>query len=434
MAIKILKPCRIVGVLESGIQSLTPEALAYIKSADLIIGSTRTLALYTDIITGIENRDFTFLLTQVPDWIHDAQRQHKQVVVLATGDPLCYGVANFLREKLSPGEFVVHPNISSIQLAFARFTVSWQDAKIISIHHQDAEEWHFGADRRHGLYNLLQAICQHDKLAVLTSPDNTPDRIARMLLLEKLGDQFHMLIAENLANANERLMEDLSIAQIATEKFNGNNVVILLRKTTARAPQLFGLAGHHYLHCQSEKDLINYSEVRAVLLAKMQLTRYSIVWDIGTGSGSIGIEAARLCGKGHIYAMDKNAADVTLARQNAECLAVHNYTVQQSINPEKLTTWERPDAVFIDAADGDFVALIEICLQRLRTTGWLVMNFTRKKNLSAAIETLKSCQATWDVTQMQVSRNRPIYDTQQFTAENPVWIVAAQRKTEHAMP
>lgn len=197
------------------------------------------------------------------------------------------------------------PNTSTIQLAFARFGIAWQDTKICSVHSKDAGEWQTGSGAEHGLYALLQAINQHDKLAILTSPENDPARIARMLLLEGMQDLFVMQVVENLLSVDEKIFTGLAITEFAEQDFTGNDVVILTRQCSKKPELLFGYADAAFKQRKPEKGLITKREVRAVSLARMQLTAASVVWDIGAGSGSVGIEAAKLCTQGHVYAIEK---------------------------------------------------------------------------------------------------------------------------------
>ncbi|MCK4493716.1 MAG: precorrin-6Y C5,15-methyltransferase (decarboxylating) subunit CbiT, partial [Methylococcales bacterium] len=177
-----------------------------------------------------------------------------------------------------------------------------------------------------------------------------------------------------------------------------------------------------------DKGLITKREVRAVSLARMQLKVDSIVWDIGAGSGSVGLEAARLCPQGYVYAIEKNIADFNIANENAQQFNSYNYHLIHSKAPEGLDKWDNPNAIFMGGTGGELATLIELCLQRLTPYGWLVMNFVTLENLNTAVETLKVNQAYWDVVQIQASRSQPILHMNRLRAENPVWIVSAQRE------
>ncbi len=423
-----MNPCQIIGVLDNGINSLTPIALTTLQQADVIIGATRTLHLFEPQIKSAEKKDLTGNLKNVPDWVQTAQKDNKKVVILATGDPLCHGIARYLIKKLGQEAIEVTPNVSTISLAFSKFKMVWQDAKIISIHSKDAGEWQYDSDHNHGLYPLLQALLHENKLAILTSPENNPARIARLLITEKLDAEFDCSIAQDLLIDTEFLMQNQSIEAIAQHSFNGNNVVILQRNQPRKTEVIFGLADECFKQRKPDKGLITKREVRAVSLARMQLKADSIVWDIGAGSGSVGLEAARLCPQGSIYAIEKNIADFNIANKNAQQLNSHNYHLMHAKAPDGLDKWDNPDAIFMGGTGGELAILIELCLQRLAPYGWLVMNFVTLENLNTAVETLKENQAQWDVVQIQASRSQPILQMNRLRAENPVWIVSAQRE------
>jgi len=422
--------CAVIGVLDNGVQGLTPSTLNLMQQADLVIAASRTLHLFSEIISRAEQYDLTGKLTQVPSWIETALKSQRQVVVLATGDPLCHGIAGFLVKKLGAEKLTIYPNVSSIQLACARFAISWQDMKICSVHSKDAGEWQPGAGPEHGLYPLLQVVTQHNKLAVLTGPENNPARIARMLISEQLDQQFDMMVAEDLLKPEERLFKDLTMAELAEQTFSGNDVVLLLRKSQSAADIVFGFQDDAFKQRKPDKGLITKREIRAVSLARMQLTKNSIVWDIGAGSGSVGIEVAKIAVDGHVFAIEKNEADFAIAQENAQRFNVHNYSLKNAKAPDGLAQWPVPDAVFIGGSGGNLADLIAYCLEKLADGGCLVMNFVTVENLHTAIETLKQSGYPWDFVQMQASRSQPILHMHRMQAENPVWIVTVQKVTE----
>lgn len=417
--------CHIIGIIDDGVASLNAESLAILRATNHVIAGKRLLETLADEISQAKNYDLTGNLKNVPQWINDALNANESIVVLASGDPLCHGIGGFLANKIDREKLRILPNLSTIQLAFAELKLSWQNAKIVSIHSQDAGEWQRGATSKHGLYELAQRCRQHDLLAILTSPENNPSRIARLLEIENLADDFEMAIAQNLKQPNQQITDFLPISKVAATDYVEPNVVILKRKTPLQNPILFGQRDDNFQQRKPEKGLITKREVRAVSLAQMQLTRSSIVWDIGAGSGSVGLEAARLCSAGHVFAIEKNVDDIANVQHNHAVWQVSNYSFFHGKAPQFLDDWQNPDAVFIGGSGGELAELIVLCLSRLNHGGWLVMNFVTLENMSTAVETLKKCGATWDVTQIQASRSSPILNMNRLQAENPVWIISA---------
>ena len=463
-------PCRIIGVLDDGVASLTPTALAYIRQADVIIGAGRTLALFDgQFKPGARTFDLTGQLKAVPGWVEAAREAGQSCVVLATGDPLCFGIAPYLAARLCTQALEVLPNVSTLQLACARLGMAWQDVPFLSIHAKDAGPWARGAGPEHGLYRLAQAVHAHDRLLVLTSPDNTPARIAELLRIEGLADAVQMAVAENLLQPDEHVHAQLSVDEAAGMTLAPLNVVALWRIQPRDNPVLMGREDESYFQRRPKGDgtggLITKQEVRAVSLARLQLRADSLVWDIGAGSGSVGLEAARLCHRGHVWAIEKNAHDIEIIRQNHDAFRVANYTLVHDKAPAGMEAWPDPDAVFIGGSGGELAELIRLVLSRLKPGGHLVMNFVTLENMATALETLKDVQTHgvgtyqpaeadrtkaahsthdsvandaesttasgagnalhWDVLQLQASRSRPILSMNRLAAENPVWLVTA---------
>ena len=426
------EPCRIIGVLDNGVNGLTAQALTHLRQADLVIGAKRTLGLFADQLAAeAHTRDLTGHLSRVPDWILEAQAQGWRVVVLATGDPLCHGIAGFLQARLCIEACEVLPNVSTMQLACARLGLPWDAMKILSVHGCDSGEWRVGAGPEHGLYPLLRAAQRQDRLAVFTSPENTPERIARMLVSEGLAEVFRLAVAERLLQDNERVIADCSVAEAARRRFAHPNVLLLWRSVPRPRQVVFGLADQRYRQRRPDRGLITKREVRAVSLARLQLCIDSVVWDIGAGSGAVGLEAARLCPDGHVYAMEKNGDDMAIAAENRRRHGVHNYTLVHNHAPQGLDAWPDPDAVFVGGSGGALTELVRLCLRRLKKGGALVMNFVTLENLTSAIAVLQEVGAEWDITQLQSSRSQPILDMHRLAAENPVWIVCARRGQGH---
>ena len=179
-----------------------------------------------------------------------------------------------------------------------------------------------------------------------------------------------------------------------------------------------------------EKGLITKQEARVLSLAKLHLAADSVVWDIGAGSGAVGLEAAALVPLGHVWAIEKNAGDASNARANAVRFQASNYTLVEGRAPAHLDGWPDPDAVFIGGSGGELAELIERILGRLKPGGRLVMNFVTLENLATATRALAAAGVPWDLVQLQASRSQPILDMHRLAAQNPVWILTARKEEQ----
>ena len=421
--------CCLIGILDDGWAGLSDAARARLAAAEVVIGAGRTLALVQPhLAAAAELKDMDGQLGQVPGWIAAAHAAGKSVVALATGDPLCHGIASWLTSKLGRDGFEILPAVSTLQLAFARFKAPWQDIKIATCHTADAGEWYVGAPPAHGLYKLMRTIALHPRVALFTGPENSPDRLARALIVAGYGDEARLSVASRLLLPDEAVFVDIPAVDAAKMQFPQPNVVLVERRPDAGRP-CFGLDDLEYLQRTPEKGLITKQEARALSLAKLRLKPDAVVWDIGAGSGSVGLECARLAPYGHVWAIEKNAGDAENARANAARFRVGNYTLCEGKAPEHLDGWPDPDAVFIGGSGGELATLIGLILARLKPAGRLVMNFVTLENLATATAALKEAGAAWDVVQLQASRSQPILDMHRMAAQNPVWVVSGWIET-----
>ena len=418
--------CTLIGILDDGWGGLSDAAREQLAKADVIIGAGRTLDLVRGSVPNAELKDMDGALTKVPAWTQAALAENRTVAILATGDPLCHGIAAWLGDKLDRPLDIL-PNVSTFQLACARFRQPWQDITIASCHSKDAGEWFAGATPAHGLYPAMRAIALHAHVFLFTGPENNPARLARALLTAGYAsDEIALSVACRLQLPDEQLFPALSLDEAARTDFPEPNVVLVQRKESAGAPA-FGLDDLEYIQRTPEKGLITKQEARALSLAKLRLRPDATVWDIGAGSGSVGLEAARLAPHGHVWAIEKNEGDAANARANAARFRVSNYSLFDGKAPQHLDTWPDPDAVFIGGSGGELAELIRLILARLKPGGRLVMNFVTLENLATATSALNESAAEWDVVQLQASRSQPILDMHRMAAQNPVWIVTAAK-------
>lgn len=416
----------IIGILDDGWGGLAEAAQRRLTCADVLLGGARTLELVrSHLPPGCEVRNMDGALPQSPEWIKAAQAAGKSVVVLATGDPLCHGIGAFLLGRLGRAGIEVLPAPSTLQIACARWQTPWQDVAIASCHSADAGEWHVGATPAHGLYPVMRAIAQNHRVFVFTSPENDPARLARALLTAGYG-QARLAVASRLLLDDEKVWAGLAAADAAAMQFANPSVVLIERAADELSG--FGLEDKEYQQRTPEKGLITKQEARVLSLAKLRLRPDAIVWDIGAGSGSVGLEAARLAPRGHVWAVEKNAGDAANARANAERFRVGNYTLVEARAPAGLDGWPDPDAVFIGGSGGELAELIRLTLDRLKPGGRLVMNFVTLENFATATATLKDSAVAWDVVQLQASRSQPLLDLHRLAAQNPVWIITASKE------
>ncbi|SDJ03071.1 bifunctional cobalt-precorrin-7 (C(5))-methyltransferase/cobalt-precorrin-6B (C(15))-methyltransferase [Paenibacillus naphthalenovorans] len=399
----------VIGIGDDGTAGLPELYMDRIRQAEVLIGGERQLEFFPDF------RGETILIKGgLGELTEKLQAEHRRTVVLASGDPLFYGIGGYLAGKL-PGRVEVYPQVSSLQLAFARIGESWQDAYIASAHGRS-------------LKGLAQRIDGQAKVALLTDEKNHPGAIARYLL-EFGMTEYRVFVGEHLGGTKERTgwygLEELAAS--GESGFSPLNIVILRRRPGTASPDWpLGIDDAEFAQRKPDKGLITKKEVRVLSLAALHLRRDSIVWDIGTCTGSVAIEAARICRDGAVYAVEKNEGDLANFRENIRKFRT-DITGIHAKAPEGLDQFPDPDAVFIGGSGGELRELLSICCNRLRPGGTIVLNAATIENLSAATKAFAEEGFAADITLAQISRSKPILDMTRFESLNPVYIIAARR-------
>jgi precorrin-6Y C5,15-methyltransferase (decarboxylating) len=342
---------------------------------------------------------------------------NKRVVVLASGDPLFYGVARYLCDKLGKERFDVVPHVSTMQLAFARVKESWEDAYLTNL-------------ATNPLDAVIEKIRTADTVGLFTNDRYSPGDIARVLL-EAGIDYFHVYVCENLGSPDERVTQG-SLGEIAREEFGSLNVMILVRRpetpdrpTDAHLMRRFGNPDEMFLQSRPKRGLLTPSEVRSIALAEMAIGPESIVWDIGAGSGSVSIEAAMLADRGTAYAIEMDPEDINLIRSNAERFRVKNLVPVLGRAPEAWGNLPQPDCIFVGGSGREIARIVELAYKQLKPGGRLVANVASIESLSAVDEGLNRLAGDVKVLMINVARGTHQLERVRFGALNPSFLLSA---------
>lgn len=392
-------------------RDLTSAYLEIIHSADLLIGGRRHLDHFEEL--DVEKRVVSGRVGEIIEAIRAAM-EHRQVVVLASGDPLLFGIGARIVEGIGKDRVTVLPNISSIAAAFARIKQPWDEARLVSLH---------GRDR---CFTLLSALKADAPVAVPTDPKQTPAWLAGWLL-ERGVDHVQMVVFERLGDKREAVAW-YTLEAASRKNFAQPNLAILLPVNGSGGGLPFFSIGMPEAAYRHERGLITKSEVRAVTLAKLNLGPGMTMWDLGAGSGAVGIEASLLLGDGRIIAVEKKPERVEQIRANAIEFGVYNHEVVRAELPDGLTELALPDRIFVGGGGRDLAAIVRSAADHLKPGGVMVVNTVLVENLSRIVTLLEEADMETEVVQMQVSRSTPMPWSVRMEAQNPVWIIQASQR------
>jgi len=431
-------PVNVVG-MGLTIDDLPEKLKILIDKADVIFGGKRYLDYFK------ETRADKFPITKdIPSIvIQIKQRMEKEnIVVLASGDPLFYGIGTTLLRELGQENIIIHPNITSVAFAFAAIKEPWQEASLISLHGRNNQ-------------NLDSLLGKKKLAAILTDSKHTPSWIANHLISNGFSN-FKMCVLENLGNDSQKISWHDTLDQVADKDFSMPNVVILKQnirdretaantgdKDTTRINNNTGsdqAAGRHQQSAQvypgmpedrffHENGLITKSEIRSIVLSKLKLVSdHHIFWDLGSGSGSVSIEVSRFITKGDIFALEKNPDRISLIRKNIKNFNIPNITAVQSELPMGMDLLPDPDRIFIGGGGRNLLKIINHCATRLPVNGVIVINTVLLQNVEPVVKALKGLGIEPELIQVQVSRSKPMPFGDRLEALNPVWIISGEKK------
>ena len=398
----------VIGAGVKGHEEFSRRALELIQQADLLVGGERQLALFPDF-SGEKLTIGNNLGTVVARLASHAGR----AVVLASGDPLFFGIGRHLLRNLPDADFEFLPNVSSVQYAFAKLRLPWDDAVFVSTHGR-------------GLREAVDRIVANDKAAILTDEQNTPAVIARELI-ERGRDGYSAWLCENLGSPAERIVRT-DVRGLLEIKAAPLNVLILIKEYEAGGEGVRPILGIADEEFATVKKLITKEEVRAVSLAKLRLRHDMTLWDIGAGSGSVSIEADQLLPNGDVFAIERNPQCLAFLKENLGKFQSRHVTVVAGEAPACLEELPDPDRVFIGGSGGNLWEILKAIDVRLPAAGRVVLNAVTLDTLTAASEFFENTGYQLEVVTVNVARTRPLTDYKMFEAHNPVFVITAVKE------
>lgn len=351
----------VIGIGEDGWSGLSERAKALLASAELIVGGARHLALLPP--GGGERMDWRSPLKETLPMI--AARRGKNVAVLASGDPLCYGVGALLARNFAPEEMIVLPRPSAVSLAAARLLWPLEECAVVSLHGRPLDR-------------LRLHLATGMRILALTEDGAAPMKIAALLCASGWGAST-MTVLERLGGAQERLISARA-EEWRQERCADLNIVALSCVAGPRTETLSrraGLPDSAFRH----DGQITKRVTRAATLAALAPLAGQRLWDIGAGSGAIAIEWLRTGERMSAVAIERDARRVANIAENAARLGVPELAVVRGEAPQILADLPPPDAIFIGGGVGE-PAIWDAAWAALQPGGRIVANAVTAKGES----------------------------------------------------
>lgn len=373
----------IIGIGEEGVEGLLPATRAVLNAAEVIIGGERHHQLAPDFAGEriAWPSPFDALITTLQGL------RGRRVVVLATGDPLWFSVGARIGRSIAPEEITYHPQLSAFQLAAARMGWSMADVEQLTVHGRPVE-------------TMIAFIQPDQKLLILTTGAETPAQIAAFLAARGFGASKITVLANMGGDKEERFEGVADNWAEVVPPFNTMAVECIAAPDAALLPRVPGLSDDLF---QSDGTMTK-REVRAATLAKLMPMRGALLWDVGSGSGSVGIEWMRAARYARAIGIEPRADRRAMAGANALALGTPRLEIVEGRAPEAFAGLLAPDAIFIGG--GMDSAVFEAAFAALKPLGRLVANAVTLESEAQLIALHKAHGG--DLAKISVMRAEPV--------------------------
>jgi precorrin-6Y C5,15-methyltransferase (decarboxylating) (EC 2.1.1.132) len=388
----------VIGIGEDGWDDLSADARDLLYESEIVLGGERHLKMLPKDWEGeriVWSSPIREAVSKIVSWRPEDSVSVQKVAIMASGDPLCYGIATKLLRHLPIEEIWIKPALTTFSLMCSRIGWSLPDVETLTIHGRPVE--------------MLHPFVQPGaKLLVLSKGEESPEQAAKLLCERGFGKSI-ITVLEHLGGRKERQFsgpadswnhpEGAALNAMAIECIPESNATIL-----SRIP---GLPDEAFFH----DGQLTKREIRAVSLSRLMPVVDQVLWDVGAGCGSVAIEWMRTSPRCQAVAIEKSKSRLKLIEQNSQELGVPMLQIISGSAPEVLADLPAPDAVFIGGglSSGN---LLQTCWTALKPGGRLVANAVtlegEQKLLQWQNENAGKSGASGDLTRLSISRAEKI--------------------------
>lgn len=399
----------IIGIGPGNPDLLTGAARQAIAESNILIGDKRMLSAFAE--SGKKVYD-TIKTSAIAEIAAQADPERDVVAVLVSGDVGFFSLAKTISGKLPDCECVRYCGISSLVYFAAKLQMSWDDAKIVSMHGRQQ--------------NLVTAVAQNKKVFSLTGGDNSPQSLCAQLCEHGLG-HVQVYVGENLSYPEEKITSGTA-EQISALQFPSLSVMMLLNEEASGfATVVHGLADELFLR---SKVPMTKQEVRSVSMSKLMPKATDLIYDIGAGTGSCSIELALLAKEGRVWAFERNPVAVELLGKNKALFGVQNLDIVAGEALENIRSMPAPDCVFVGGSGGDLCEMLDVIYAK-NSSCRVVINAITVETLAEVAAYYKEHQDySLEIVNVFVARSKHLGNYNLMMAQNPVYVMTALKKED----
>ena len=399
----------IVGIGPGNPDLLTGEARQAIAASNILLGDKRMLSAFADSSKTVYDTIKTSAIAEVAA---KADPARDVLAVLVSGDVGFFSLAKTISGKLPDCECVRYCGISSLVYFASKLQLSWDDAKIVSMHGRDQ--------------NLVAAVAQNKKVFSLTGGDHSPQALCKQLCEHGLG-QVLVYVGENLSYPEEKITQGTA-EEISALNFPSLSVMMLLNdEANCFEPTVHGLADDLFMR---SKVPMTKQEVRSVSMSKLMPKATDVIYDIGAGTGSCSVELALIAKQGKVWAFERNPVAVELLGKNKELFGLTNLDVIAGEALENIKTMPAPDCVFVGGSGGDLCEMLDVIYAKNSKCRIVINAITVETLAQVAAYYKEHPDYSLEIVNVFVARSKKLGSYNLMMAQNPVYVMTALKKED----
>lgn len=408
----------LIGIGAGNLKEMTGRAKEEILASECLIGASRMLASAEMFLQQEKDTKKRAVLREyrwesILSYIEE-QKEYRRIAVLLSGDIGFYSGAKKLESALlrSAENCTVEliPGISSIVYFAAKLRTSWEDAKIVSLHGNETQ--------------FIYTVDISRKTFFLLGGKDAGERLLDALLAYGMGD-FFLSIGKNLSYENEEIIRKKA-ADFQREEVQGLCVAFVENENPSRR------CGPHIRDGEFVRGNVPMTkeEVRAVGIARLELTENAVVYDIGAGTGSVSVEAALSGEQVKVYAVEKNPEAAALLKENRKKFRTDGIRIIEGTAPDVLLELEPPTHVFIGGSSGNLKEILTVVKQKNSNVKIVISAVSLETVRDVMDAEAEGLLEDLEITQICASRSRVLGHYHMMTGMNPVYLISSGGKKE----